>query len=285
MRLQERVKGWKDYELIDFGRGEKLERFGNQFIIRSESKALTNRSLSREKWQELVKSSSHSIWQIEFGLDSHNSFKMELKKGHSKQIGLFPEQAPNWRWIYHRTVEISKQNRREGREAPRVLNLFAYSGGASLAAKKGGADLFHVESVRQSISLAKRNMEISSLQDIRWVQEDALKFMAREVKRGRKYQGIILDPPAYGLGPKGERWSFKESITRVMALAGALLERRNSFIVLNLYTADSTPQLADSLLREGLKLSRGVSTQFGSLTVVDKFGKVIEMSHFARALL
>ncbi len=226
-----------------------------------------------------------SKWQVEYRLDERSSFKMELKRGSSKQIGLFPEQAPNWSWIYKRVNKIMERNRVEGRGAPSILNLFAYTGGASLAAKCAGADVTHVESVRQTIALAKANMEASSLEDIRWVQEDALKFIEREVKRGRSYQGVILDPPAYGLGPKGERWQLKESIDRLLSLVAALLERQNSFLLLNLYTTGYTPKIADTLLRKALAPSKAGKSQYGTLTLEDSFGKILEMSHFARVEL
>lgn len=145
-----------------------------------------------------------------------------------KHIGIFPEQANNWEFISNSVKKLGGK--------PNVLNLFAYTGGASLAAKQAGADVIHLDSVKQVVSWSRQNMELSGLTDIRWLIEDARKFVQREVKRGRVYQGIMLDPPAYGLGPNGERWKLEEQLSDMMEDVYKLLDPERHFLVVNAYS-------------------------------------------------
>ena len=204
---------WKDYELIDSGAGAKLERFGSYVLSRPEPKALWDKSLSDAEWRRMAHTSftpgagfgkagkeDSGTWnrlrkmddQWWIGYGNTDGLRMDLRLGLTsfKHVGVFPEQAPNWDYIYRQTGALKE---RLGR-APRVLNLFAYTGGASLAAKVAGADVTHLDSVRQVVTWARGNMEHSGLEGIRWVVEDAMKFARREAKRGNRYDGIILDP-------------------------------------------------------------------------------------------
>ena len=156
------------------------------------------------------------------------SLKFRMGLTSFKHVGLFPEQAENWEFIF-------REVRRLGAGA-RVLNLFAYTGGASLAARAAGADVTHVDSVKPVVSWARENMEASGMDGIRWIVEDALKFVRREARRGRRYDGIVLDPPAYGRGAAGETWVLEEHINEMLSLCGELLSARGSFLVLNLYS-------------------------------------------------
>ena len=158
-----------------------------------------------------------------------------------KHVGIFPEQALNWDFIYKTIKKI-------GTPQPKVLNLFAYTGGASLAAKAAGADVTHVDSIKQVINWSRENMESSNLNDIRWVVEDALKFVKREVKRGKKYNGIILDPPAYGIGANGERWKLEDSINEILADISYLLDEKH-FLVLNVYSLGLSPLILENLVK------------------------------------
>ena len=244
-------KNWKDYELLDSGNGEKLERFGRYILIRPEPKALWTPSMSAGEWKRLAhvhfrpgagfgkagKEDSgtwdklremEDQWYIRYGgwnavASGHAgtsaastagpSFSLRLGLTAFKHVGVFPEQAPNWEFIYRKVQALRGKaglHADEAAAAPKVLNLFAYTGGASLAAKAAGADVTHLDSVRQVVSWARGNMERSGLDGIRWVVEDAMKFASREAKRGRLYDGIILDPPAYGHGPDGEKWKLDE---------------------------------------------------------------------------
>ena len=148
-----------------------------------------------------------------------------------KHVGVFPEQAVNWDFIF----ESVEQLKTVGINQPKILNLFAYTGGASLAAKAAGADVTHLDSIKQVVSWSKENMELSGLKDIRWLVEDAMTYVKRELKRGKKYHGIILDPPAYGHGPNGESWQLEDNITEMMQMVAQLLEEQH-FLVLNTYS-------------------------------------------------
>ena len=224
---------WKDYELIDTGGLEKLERFGQFILARPEPQAVWKKALSESEWEKIAyaryrrnkgtdpaKSENFDKgewirmkkipdqWKISFQYKNMDlRFRLGLTAfGH---IGVFPEQAVNWEFIYD---FISGRNDKQGKDGQakgfRVLNLFAYTGGASLAAKAAGAEVVHVDSSKPTLNWAREMMELSNLDGIRWVVEDALKFIRREAKRGNKYNGILLDPPAYGRGPEGEKGCF-----------------------------------------------------------------------------
>ena len=166
--------------------------------------------------------------------------------------------------------------------APKVLNLFAYTGAASLAAKQAGADVTHLDSVRQVVTWARGNMEASGLDGIRWVVEDAMKFAQREARRGKLYDGIILDPPAYGHGPDGEKWKLDECLFDMLRSVGRILSPEHSFMVLNLYSNGYSAALGETLVREALDLGSGAEMTSGELALNDKFGKALPLSIFVR---
>ncbi len=235
---------WESYELLDAGGGKKLERFGEVITIRPELQAYFKSEWPFEEWYNLahwefveqsntkgswkkLKDSSDK-WQIQF----HDlSFCLELTK--FKHVGIFPEQVSNWEYI----IGNLKPNQK-------FLNLFAYTGAASLVAKSTGATVLHVDSVKQLISWANENQEASNLSAIKWVLEDALKFAQREVKRGNFYDGIIMDPPAFGLGAKGEKWILEEKLPHLLDAANQLLNK-NGFLIVNTYS----PKLSAKDLR------------------------------------
>ena len=212
-----------DYELIDSGDFEKLERFGHYVVRRPEPQAIWHRTLTEAVWHRAdasfvrdARSDERGQWQLRPGMPSRWTveyaykamcLRMRLGLTSFKHVGLFPEQAANWNFIYDRIEQLKSEG-----HSPRVLNLFAYTGGATLAARAAGADTTHVDSVKQVITWARENMEASGLDRVRWIVEDALKFVQREVRRGNRYDGIILDPPAYGRGPNGEKWILEDNI-------------------------------------------------------------------------
>lgn len=229
---------WDDYALIDAGDGRKLERFGSAVLIRPELQAGFKPGMSIAQWHELahwefVESSKNTgawknlkggegtapCWNIQWA-DIH--FKLELTR--YKHVGLFPEQASNWQFIRHHL-----------HAGDRFLNLFAYTGAASLVARRQGAEVCHVDSVRHLIAWAKENMLASDLSGIKWILDDALRFAQREVKRGNQYAGIIMDPPAFGLGAKGERWILEEKLPELLQAASRLL-RSDGFLLVNTYS-------------------------------------------------
>jgi 23S rRNA (cytosine1962-C5)-methyltransferase len=230
------AKPWTDYELIDAGGGKKLERWGSVITIRPEIQAYFKTEKSFKEWEqiadwEFVARGSHSgswkplkknlkkEWQISF---EKLKFNLELTK--FKHIGLFPEQRVNWDYIKSHLTADDK-----------FLNLFAYTGAASCVARYTGAETYHVDSVKQLISWARSNMEESRLMNVKWVLEDALKFALREQKRGNQYKGIIMDPPAWGIGAKGEKWKLEEKIDELMATAAALMTE-DGFLIMNTYS-------------------------------------------------
>jgi len=282
---------WKDYELLDCGDLEKLERFGNIVLRRPEPQALWKKQFTEQEWNKLadvkfIQKGSHAgewkknsnvndKWKISYNHDNL-AIKFNLSLTSFKHVGIFPEQALNWDYIFNsvKTLDV---------EQPKVLNLFAYTGGASLAAKAAGADVTHVNSIKQVINWSRENMESSNLNDIRWVVEDALKFVKREVKRGKKYNGVILDPPAYGIGANGERWKLEDSINEILSDISHLLDEKH-FLILNVYSLGLSPLILENLIatnfvepknlelgevylnaQSGIKLPLGILARFNNI--------------------
>lgn len=253
---------WQDYELIDCGNFEKLERFGKYITIRPEPQAIWDPSMSRKEWEQMahvyfkpkssssgewvkLKSNMPDRWHIQYKTDIID-IKFRLALTSFKHVGIFPEQAVNWDFMSQAIKSMKTEH-------PKVLNLFAYTGGASLAAKSAGADVTHVDSIKQVVSWANENQELSGLKDIRWVVEDALKFAKREVKRGKKYNGIILDPPAYGHGPNGEKWKLEDHINEIMKDVAALADDKEFFLILNTYSLGFSSIIVENLIRTSFK--------------------------------
>ncbi len=300
---------WKDYELIDSGNFEKLERFGNFIMARPEPKALWDKSMSDGEWNKLIHTRFRTgagfgkagkedsgtwerhkkmddQWYIRYtGARKGLGFSLRLGLTSFKHVGVFPEQSPNWEYIYRQTKALADKSKAEGLPAPRVLNLFAYTGAASLAAKAAGADVTHLDSVRQVVTWAKGNMESSRMDNIRWVVEDALKFAKREARRGNTYQGIILDPPAYGHGPDGEKWKLDECLNDMLKCVSSILASQDSFMVLNLYSNGYSAVLGETAVRQAFCTKTAFkSLDYGELVLKDSFGKNLPLSVFVRLL-
>lgn len=283
-----------DYELIDSGDFEKLERFGQYITRRPEPQAIWHKSLSEEEWRRLAhasfmrtsasKSDERGEWQrkpsmpdrwvVEYNYKQMH-LKMRLGLTSFKHVGIFPEQAANWNFIYDRIEAL-----REGDYTPKVLNLFAYTGGATLAARAAGADVTHVDSVKQVVTWSRENMERSGLEGVRWIVEDALKFVNREVRRGNRYDGIILDPPAYGRGANGEKWVLEENIGEMLECCAKLLDPEKGFLVLNLYSMGLSALLSRTALRQAF--GNTGKEQSGELYFSDRNGKELPLGTFCR---
>jgi 23S rRNA (cytosine1962-C5)-methyltransferase len=285
---------WTEYELIDTGNREKLERFGKYLLIRPEPQAVWQKSLPESEWERLsharyvrVKGKKTATDEFERGSwvrkpkmpdqwtigYKYKQMQLNFRLGLTAfgHIGVFPEQAINWNYIYDVITKNAKG---------KVLNLFAYTGGASLAAKAAGADVVHVDSVKPVITWAKEMMEASGLDNIRWVVEDAMNFVRREVKRGNHYDGIILDPPAYGRGPDGEKWILEDSIDEIIAICKQLLEPEHGFFVLSLYSMGFSSLISESLVKTRFGEIPGM--QSGEFYFEDKGRRKLPLGTFLR---
>ena len=299
MTIEFNPQNWKDYELLDSGRGAKLERFGEYVLARPEPKALWDKSMTDEEWNRLAHTrftpgagfgkagkedsgtwerlrNMPDQWWIRYNRGPKFSLRLGLTS--FKHVGVFPEQAANWDYIFKHTSDIAAKTGSK----PKVLNLFAYTGAASLAAKCAGADVTHLDSVRQVVTWAHGNQDRSGLDGIRWVVEDAMKFANREAQRGNLYQGIILDPPAYGHGPDGEKWKLDECLFDMMKTVGKILAPQNSFLVLNLYSNGFSAILGETVVRQAFGLAPDTVLESGELVLRDKFGKNLPLSIFVR---
>lgn len=235
---------WKDYEIIDCSRGEKLERWGKYVLLRPDPQVLWDTPRKNPAWKKLNghyhrSNKGGGEWEF-FDLPkqwsiNYKDLTFHLKPFTFKHTGLFPEQAVNWDWF-------SEKIRNANREI-KVLNLFAYTGGATLAAAKAGAKVTHVDASKGMVTWGKENAVASGLEDapIRWLVDDCVKFVEREIRRGNHYDGIIMDPPSYGRGPKGEIWKLEEKIHPFIALASQLLSDDPLFFLVNSYTTGLAP--------------------------------------------
>lgn len=252
---------FSDYELLDCGDFEKLERFGKHITIRPEPQAVWPKIYSQQDWEKqahikfVPKTSSSGEWkklkqmpdqwEIKYSLplaEGKNVVEIVFRLGLTsfKHVGIFPEQAVNWNKIYSFLKPQAKA---------KFLNLFAYTGGASLAAKAAGADVTHVDSIKQVITWANENMQKSNLDNIRWLVDDALKFVKKEMRRGNLYQGIILDPPAFGHGPDGEKWKLEDNIAEMMQSVLQILDPQKHLLILNAYSLGFSALVPENLLR------------------------------------
>jgi len=272
---------WSDYELLDAGDGKKLERWGTIITIRPEIQANCKSGWPYSQWQDMAhwefeeQSSSQGRWlnikphAPEQWLICYENLSFGLKLTKFKHVGLFPEQQANWRFIKERLGVGQK-----------VLNLFAYTGAASLVAREAGAEVVHVDSVKQLITWANENKERSNLSDIKWVHEDALKFARRELKRGNQYDGIIMDPPAWGLGAKGEKWKLENNLAALIETAHGLMNP-GAFLILNTYS----PQIetADLAASAGQYFS-AKQLEIRQLWMPAKTGKELYCGNLLRAI-
>lgn len=254
--LSECPSDFLDYELLDCGDFEKLERFGNFITIRPEPQAVWPKIHSVQDWEKqahirfIPKTSSSGEWkklkpmpdqwEIAYRFSKSQAITFRLGLTSFKHVGIFPEQAVNWKKIHD--FFSSKPN-------AKFLNLFAYTGGASLAARAAGADVTHVDSIKQVVTWANENMQKSKLDNVRWMVDDALKFVKKEMRRGNHYQGIILDPPAFGHGPNGEKWKLEENISEMMQSVLQILDPQEHLLILNAYSLGFSALVPDNLLR------------------------------------
>lgn len=250
------------HALLDCGDGEKLERFGDVLLRRPDPQAMWRRSLPQAAWDaadlSFVRESDRGgrwapadprspppdRWEL-----AHGRARFVLRPTPFKHVGLFPEQSSNWRWTAERLAALGAG---PGRERPAVLNLFAYTGAASVCASLAGGFVTHVDASKPALRWAKENAQASGLADdaVRWICDDAQAFVARELRRGRRYAGILLDPPPYGRGPDGQKWTFEEGIVELLAACAGLLADGPAFLALSCYAVGTTPLAFFQMLGE-----------------------------------
>ena len=262
--------GWKDYEVIDCSDGEKLERWGKYILLRPDPQVLWSTPKKNPNWNKLNghyhrSNKGGGEWEF-FNLPkqwtiNYRDLTFNLKPFSFKHTGLFPEQAANWDWF-------SKIIKESGRKDVKVLNLFAYTGGATCAVAKAGAAVTHVDASKGMVTWAKENAISSDLADapIRWIVDDCVKFVEREIRRGNKYDAIIMDPPSYGRGPKGEIWKIEEKIHPFIQLCSKLLSDTPLFFLVNSYTTGLAPAVLTYMI------STEVKARYGGHVISDEIG-------------
>ncbi|MFZ5719515.1 MAG: class I SAM-dependent methyltransferase [Pseudomonadota bacterium] len=282
-----RTTGWADYALLDSGGGRKLERYGPYRVVRPEPQCLWTHRLPPGAWDAAdavfdpsddedagrwrFRDKLRETWPLAWGdVKFHGRFTA------FRHLAFFPEQAANWAWLDAQVRGSAGQ--------PRVLNLFGYTGVASLVMAAAGAAVTHVDASKKAVAWARENAELSGLSDrpIRWIVEDAKKYVAREVRRGSQYEGIILDPPKYGRGPDGQVWRLFEDLPELAGLCAQLLSENARFLVLNAYAERISGAALAGLLAEKLA-GRGGRIEWGELALVEDAGdRAIGMSFYAR---
>ena len=273
-----------EYELIDHGDVRKLERFGSKLSIRPEPSAVWNTNQDVLEWDKAslifedekgwVRKPDNEEWIVTYKLGKQ-SLKFLLKPSSSKHVGIFPEQAVNWDFIYDQCLQLKKKI-----EEPKVLNLFAYTGAASLAASTAGALVTHVDSSASVVNWAKRNAELNDITNIRWIVEDARKFVEKCVRRGDVFHGVIMDPPIFGLAKKGQAWKLNRDLEKLLIDVMQVLDPKHCFFVLNTYS----PQLPMNKLVDILNKVHLLSRKYEkhTLGLVSKTGKELPLGNLIR---
>ena len=255
------AQAWKDYEILDMANGEKLERWNNIYLVRPDPQIIWKDKSYPEKWKKANARYSRSntgggswsyqkklpaSWQVKY-----KNLTFNIKPMGFKHTGLFPEQAVNWDWM----IDKIKNSNRE----IKVLNLFAYTGGATVACSYAGASVCHVDSSKGMVSWAKENVASSGLSDtpVRYIIDDVTKFVQREIRRGNKYDAIIMDPPSYGRGKNGEVWQFENNIADLVELCSGVLSDNPLFFLINSYTTGISSKVLENILSLQLKMKKG----------------------------
>lgn len=278
---------WRDYELLDSGGGQKLERYGPYIFIRPEHQAIWKPSMGEKKWSEAdaifqpTGEESGGYWKFNHPIVDHwimqyKALRFQVQASPSRHMGVFPEQALHWDWIKEKIL----QSRRE----VHILNLFGYTGLASLAAAQAGARVTHVDASKKAIQWARLNQSLSGLQDrpVRWLVDDVVKFVRREIRRGVKYDGIILDPPKFGRGPSGQVWEYFEAMPELIQNCRILMSEQPLFILITAYAIRASALSIYYALSEIISRDTG-NLSAGELVLQEKSrGRLLSMAIFAR---
>lgn len=275
------ANGWKDYEVIDTSNGEKLERWGDYLLVRPDPQVLWETERKDLRWKKKNghyhrSSKGGGEWEF-FDLPkqwkiNYKDLTFNLQPFSFKHTGIFPEQAANWEWFGDL---IKKEKEKNPEKEIKVLNLFAYTGGATLAAAKAGASVTHVDASKGMVTWAKENAALSGLEQapIRYIVDDCVKFVEREIRRGNLYDAVIMDPPSYGRGPKGEIWKIEESIHSFVKLCSGVLTKEPLFFLINSYTTGLQPAVLAYLL--GIE----VGSKFEGSISADEIGLLVSTNN------
>ena len=278
------VDNFDDVKLLDMANGEKLERWGRHLLIRPDPQIIWSNKTNPKLWEKAdaryirsktggghweLKNKLPDSWQV-----SYEDLVFNIKPMGFKHTGLFPEQAVNWKYM----MDKIKQRKKAGKQT-RVLNLFAYTGGATVACAAAGASVCHVDSSKGMVLWAKENISSSGLKDapVRFIVDDVIKFVSREIKRGNKYDAIIMDPPSYGRGAKGEVWSIEKDLENLLGLCIRLLSDKPAFVIINTYTGGVSGTIISNLLKMKLEESRRDLVKGGRI-LTDEIGIGMENS-------
>lgn len=259
------ANNWKDYEILDMANGEKLERWNNIYLVRPDPQIIWNDKQYPEKWKQAnarynrsstggghwdYKKRLPDSWQIKY-----KNLTFNIKPMGFKHTGIFPEQAVNWDWMMDKIQNEIKTTNRE----VKVLNLFAYTGGATVACLYAGASVCHVDSSKGMVAWAKENVVSSRLQErpVRYIVDDVVKFVQREIRRGNKYDAIIMDPPSYGRGTNGEVWKFEENLPMLIEICMQVLSDNPLFFLINSYTTGTSSMVLENLLKMNMRKKYG----------------------------
>ncbi|MEX0852477.1 MAG: class I SAM-dependent methyltransferase [Bauldia sp.] len=283
--------GWRDYGLLDSGDGEKLERFGRYRIVRPEEQAMWSRRLPTREWADadarfvgIGEDAADGRWRYRTPLAetwpiAYDGITLAGRFTNFRHVGVFPEQATHWAWIKQR-IEAAGG----GVRPLKVLNLFAYTGVASLVAARAGAEVAHIDASKKAIAWARENQRLSGLEalKVRWIADDAMKFVERERRRDSRYDGIILDPPKFGRGPKGEVWDLFTGLRPLMRACRGLLSERPAFVILTAYSIRASFTAIDEVAAECLD-GLGGRLESGELVIREEGGgRVLSTSLFSR---
>lgn len=265
------ASNWKDYEILDMANGEKLERWNNIYLVRPDPQIIWNDKQYPEKWKQAnarynrsstggghwdYKKRLPDSWQIKY-----KDLTFNIKPMGFKHTGIFPEQAVNWDWMMDMIKNEIKNTKRE----VKVLNLFAYTGGATVACLSAGATVCHVDSSKGMVAWARENVVSSGLQDrpVRYIVDDVIKFVQREIRRGNKYDAIVMDPPSYGRGANGEVWKFEENLPMLIEICMQVLSDNPLFFLINSYTTGTSSMVLENLLKMNMRKKYGKKADNG----------------------
>lgn len=271
------------YKLLDAGEGEKLEQFGDVVVRRPDPQALWKKALPQSEWEKAraffsARSGEKGSWVLNEDLKSGwtteiDEIKFKLKPAAFKHVGVFPEQQPNWRWIREKIKEVARP--------VSVLNLFGYTGGATIAALQAGAEVCHLDGSRTAIQAARENAALTGVADkpVRWILDDARLFIKREIKRGRKYDAIIMDPPAFGHGPGGELWKIEDDFLPFLDLCVEVMSDKTLFFLINGYASGYSAMAYENNLKG---LFKGGKIESGELAILDQSERRLPAGIFSR---